>query len=223
MNKPGPHSSTKTDSLGPLVGIYGGTFDPIHFGHINTVASVASQTGLKSVFFIPSAIPPHRPQPQANAQHRLEMTCIAIDGHPQFNIDDRELRRQNPSYMVDTVFSLKSENPENRYCLILGMDALLGLEQWHRWQSLLDQLHFIVMQRPGWSEPSTLPEWWRNRQAETFRQLQLSKAGRIYPIKIDPIDISATDIRNRLKKGKDVSQLIPDGVHRYICENQLYE
>ncbi|NKB62645.1 MAG: nicotinate-nucleotide adenylyltransferase [Gammaproteobacteria bacterium] len=207
----------------PLIGIYGGTFDPVHYGHINPVSSVAEQSNLKRVLFIPSAIPPHRPQPVASAEDRLKMAQIAVSGYPRFRVDDRELRRNNPSYMIDTVLSLKAENPHQYYCLILGMDALLGLENWYQWEALFNHVHFIVMQRPGWSQSTPLPAWWQAREARTFSQLQQSKAGRIHLIKTDLIDISATEIRNRLKSDKDVSKLIPQGVYQYIRNNQLYE
>ena len=207
----------------PLVGIYGGTFDPIHYGHINTVSDVASHTDLASILFIPSALPPHRTQPIASADHRLAMTRLGIIGHPGFRVDDRELKRNRPSYMVDTIHSLKQEHPQNRYCLILGMDALLGLEKWYRWETLFDTVHFIVMQRPGWPQPRARPDWWCERQVNTFAQLHGSKTGRIYLVETQPIDIRATDIRARLKAGQNISHLVPAKVRHYIHEHQLYE
>jgi len=134
-----------------LQGIFGGTFDPIHLGHINTVRSVLKQTDLPSIVFMPAAAPPLREQPQASAKHRLEMVRIATEHEPRLLVDDRELKRNRPSYTVDTIASLQLENPDYRYGLILGVDAMRGLASWYRWQELLERVHFIVMNRPGWS------------------------------------------------------------------------
>jgi len=207
-----------TDSY-TLQGVFGGTFDPIHLGHVNTVQSVLKQTDLQSIVFIPAATPPLREQPKASAKHRLEMVRIATERKPNFLVDDRELKRNSPSYTIDTIASLQLENPNYRYSVILGLDAMLGLTTWYRWQELLERVHFIVMKRPGWS----LPYWYRDRKVEAFDELTKTRVGKIYFIDIKPIDLSATYIRARIHRGEDVSKLLPEGILHYIKEKKLYE
>ena len=207
----------------PLQGIYGGTFDPVHLGHVGTVTHVLEQTQLPTIRWIPSAIPPHRPTPGVSAHDRLAMVRLATADEPRFIVDDRELRRNKPSYTVDTIRSLNAQYPSQRYAIILGMDALLSLESWHEYEWLLDTVHIIVMQRPGWSAPDSLPHWWASRQVDQFAQLDTSNAGRIWPIKINPIDVSATEIRQRIQSGQDITGLAPPRVIDYIRHHKLYE
>ena len=223
LQNSGPTVAERSSNLPPLQGIYGGTFDPIHLGHLGTVSDVLNQTQLEVIRWIPSAIPPHRPTPGADADHRLAMVRIATESEPRFIVDDCELRRTTPSFTADTIRLLLSQSPERRYALILGMDALLGLPTWHQCEWLLDRVHIIVMQRPGWSAPHPLPKWWAKRQADQFDHLHQTNAGRIWAIKINPINISATQIRQRIQSGKDIQGLIPQGVLDYIRDHQLYE
>lgn len=205
-----------------LLGIFGGTFDPIHNGHINTVASVRQQCHLSSVCFIPSATPPHRDIPGASPEQRKEMVQLAIQDYPQFTIDDRELHREAPSYTFDTIESLSAENPDQCFGFILGVDAMLGLENWYRWQDLLDRVHFIVMARPGWQVPDELPQWWETRRVASCDELGAYKAGRILEIEVTPYAISATEIRYGIAHNVDVSPMVPAPVWDYICRHNLY-
>ena len=207
----------------PLQGIYGGTFDPIHLGHVETVSSVLAQTNLVTIRFVPAATPPHRPVPGTSARDRLAMTRIAVQHEPRFVVDDRELHRCQPSFTSDTIRSLMMENPDSRYSLILGLDAALGFDRWHEYQWLLDHVHLIVMARPGWSVPDSLPLWWREREVEEFAALEVAKAGKLWRVRINPVDISATRIRQALKHGEDIRQWLHNGVFEYIRENRLYE
>ncbi len=209
-----------------LYGIFGGTFDPIHKGHLNTVASVRAQCNLEKVYFIPASVPPHRDIPRASAQQRLEMVTLAISGYPGFEVDDRELRRDSPSYTFDTVKSLQADNPDRNYCFIVGVDAFAGLEKWYRWLDLLDQVHFIIMQRPGWQAPSPLPTWWSERQKRCCDELRgntiANLGGGIVEIEVEPNPVSATEIRYGVANNVDVSPMVTDSVRDYICSNNLY-
>ncbi len=206
----------------PLYGIFGGTFDPVHNGHLETVTAVFDKCALERVYFIPAAIPPHRDQPDANAQQRLEMVSLAIANYPRFDVDDRELKRETPSYTYDTIKSLQTEDCSRRYCLILGIDALSGLDSWYRWRELLDSIHFIVVQRPGWEIPEPLPDWWQQGRTEFIEDLKQFESGKICLIEVEPNPVSATEIRYGIAQGIDVSTMVPHSVWDYIRTNKLY-
>ncbi len=205
-----------------LYGIFGGTFDPIHNGHLDTVKAVQKSCSLEWVHFIPAALPPHRNQPTASAQHRAEMVALAVAEHSLFDMDDRELKRSAPSYSYDTVKSLQYEHPSRTYCLIVGIDALSGLGGWYKWRELLASIHFIVMARPGWEAPIPLPEWWQQGRASAVGTLRSHSAGKIFPVEVTPSPLSSTEIRFGISRGVDVSTMMPEPVWNYICANKLY-
>ena len=197
-------------------GIFGGTFDPIHMGHIECLRQVRALADLDKIFFVPAAVPPHRPPTVATAQQRLRMVQIALADETGFLWDDRELRRDSPSYTIDTIHSFLEEYPDSRPCLILGLDAMLGFEKWHRWMELLDLCDIIVMQRPGWSWPEDLPQWWLQRIASE------NNPGSIQHLSIQPYNLSATEIRDSISSGEDVEGYLPKGVLEYITSENLY-
>jgi nicotinate-nucleotide adenylyltransferase len=199
---------------------YGGTFDPIHDGHMAT--AMAAHASLNAeVFFIPSADPPHRNKPQANAVQRAEMVAIAIAAYPQFHLDSRELYRHGPSYTVDTLREIRHEigNQEPLVWLI-GADAFAAIDTWHQWQSLFDFAHFAVAIRPGY-------DWWRiqaliaTRLTEQAEYLQREPSGRIFPLNCPPRNESASAIRDALAKGEPTIGL-DLRVQAYISQHQLY-
>ena len=209
-----------------LYGIFGGTFDPVHNGHLNTVASVKANCNLQKVSFIPASIPPHRDLPGATAKQRLDMVELAISGYPDFEVDDRELQRDSPSYTFDTVKSLQADFPNRNYCFIVGVDAFIGLEKWHLWRDLLDQVNFIVMRRPGWLAPSPLPIWWSERKKHCCDELRNNNIARsgggIVEIEVEPNPVSATEIRYGIASNVDISSMVTDSVRDYIYSNNLY-
>jgi nicotinate-nucleotide adenylyltransferase len=205
-----------------LYGIFGGTFDPVHNGHLNTVTAVQKSCNLEHVHFIPAGIPPHRKKPVAASNHRARMVALAVANHSGFDMDDRELKRNSPSYTYDTVESLQSENQSRKYCLILGIDALAALESWYRWRELLGAIHFIVMGRPGWKAPRPLPDWWQEALAVSVDELKLYRSGKIYAVAVPPSPVSSTEIRYGISRGVDVSSMIPAPVWEYICTHNLY-
>ncbi|MDE2052430.1 MAG: nicotinate-nucleotide adenylyltransferase, partial [Gammaproteobacteria bacterium] len=164
------------------IGLFGGTFDPIHYGHLRTAFELWQELRLAEVRFLPTGSPPHREQPLADAELRLRMVQAAVADQPAFVVDDREVRRTGISYSVDTLTELRAEYPDRSLCLLLGMDAFLGLPNWHRWRDLLGLAHIVVAHRPGWKAPTMGPlgEVMVDHGTGTSRELHEKTAGRIY-------------------------------------------
>lgn len=213
------------------IGILGGTFDPIHNGHLRLAQEALEQCRLSAVRFIPSGTPPHRPAPLATAEQRLHMVRLAIDGQPGFAVDEREVHRGDKCYSADTFSALRAElGAEQALCLLVGSDAFLQLHTWHRWQDLLELTHIIVMQRSG--QPlgnaimladETLRQQYRQRLAPSPRLLHETASGHIVVLDMPQLDISATDIRSRAAQHKNLRYLLPDQVAHYIQINQIYK
>lgn len=213
-------------SLAPI-GIFGGTFDPIHFGHLRPALEMREQLALSEVRFIPSSIPPHRSEPAASSRQRLAMLRLALQGIDGMGIDERELLREGPSYMVDTLRSLREEVGERPLVLLLGLDAFLGLTSWHEWQSIIGLAHIAVAGRPGWDrsglqENEGLDQLWREHACDEVSQLHHAPAGRMIMVAVTPLSISATEIRAQLRQGRSPRFLLPDSVLDYIETNRLY-
>jgi nicotinate-nucleotide adenylyltransferase len=208
-----------------MIGIYGGTFDPVHYGHLRTALEVQEAAGLDEVRFIPCREPPHRQAPEASPEQRLNMLELALsNGEPGFRLDTRELDRPGPSYMVDTLASLRREIGSRPLCLIVGLDAFHGLPSWHRWRELFDLAHVIVMRRSG-SEAGfseQLAPLIRERMSGEAGRLKDKAAGAILLVDVTQLDISATRIRDALKSGKSPRYLTPDPVLNFIRAARLY-
>ncbi len=203
------------------LGIFGGTFDPIHYGHLRPAQEVLGALSLDEIRFIPTAQPPHRPAPEASPNQRLHMLRLALADFPRFTADDREIRRGGSSYTVLTLESLRVEVGERPVCLILGLDAFLGLETWHRWREIPDLAHLVVLTRPGWVLDE-LPPWAHGRHCADGGSLARSSAGRLFFLAVKPQNISATGIRAALARGETVQDLLPQAVQGFICQNHLY-
>ena len=207
-----------------MIGIFGGTFDPVHFGHLRPALEVQQALGLNQVRFIPAGQPPHRETPYASTPQRLSMLRTAIDDQPGFVVDERELRREGPSYMVDTLASLREEVGQTPLCLILGYDAFLGLPGWHQWNSLIELAHLVITHRPGWNHDE-LEDALQSlvKQCETgVERLSEQAAGGLLFVPVTQLDISATIIREQIRAGQDIRYLLPDTVYRIIREQKLY-
>jgi len=206
------------------LGILGGTFDPIHHGHLRPAQEIQHALGLAEILVIPAFLPPHRDPPVATAEQRLRMAELAVAGLSGFRVDDREIRRRGLSYTVLTLESLREEHGERPLCLLLGMDAFQGMESWHQWKRLPILSNFIVVTRPGWAAPvaGDLPSWARDRLAHSPDELAHSTAGRIFFQPVTPQDISATSIRAAIAGGKPVDNMLPPAVLDYIHSHQIY-
>ncbi len=204
--------------MSKLIGIFGGTFDPIHFGHLRPALEVMQSVGLEQVRFLPNRLPPHRPAPWLDEQTRCELVASAIADVPAFVLDDRELQREGPSWMVDTLASLKQDLPGNHLCLLLGMDAFAGFTRWHRWQDIFDVCHLIVMDRPGADLPRFTDD---NGQIEPrltrdVSELASASHGKILLQSVTLLDISATLIRENLLHGQSIRYLVPETVREKL-------
>ena len=197
--------------------LMGGTFDPIHFGHLIAGRAVREALGLEELIFIPSAQPPHKSKaPISDAPRRLAMVGLAIEGDRGFACDDCEAQRAGPSYSYDTVMEFRRQlGTAARICWIIGADSLAELESWHRIGDLLDACEIITVRRPGWNA-SELP-----RPTETLNAEQIAKLKRGI-MQTPRIDISATGIRRRVACGMPIRYLVPEAVRGYIEEHQLY-
>ena len=206
------------------VGILGGTFDPVHIGHLRGALEVAELFALDEVRLVPSARPPHRDAPQVSAEDRLAMVRRAVEGVPGLTVDDRELRRERPSYTIDTLESLRSElAADDPLFLVLGWDAFCGLPSWHRWEELLLHCHLLVLQRPDADVEA--PDALRNLLAArsvSDPQALCGPGGQIAFVWQTPLEISATQLRERLAQGRSIRFLVPDAVLAYIQAHGLY-
>lgn len=207
-----------------LVGMFGGTFDPVHNAHLRVALDIVEAGDLERLHLIPCHVPPHRGDPDVTAQHRLSMLERAAAGEPRFRVDDRELRRDGPSYTVDTLRSLSADAGGGHLVLVMGTDSFLSLPRWHQWRELGEWAHLVVMARPdaGEAMPEALESWLRGRQAETWSELRETPAGQVLFQPVTPMVVSATDIRARMRGGRSPRYLLPDPVWDYIRENGLY-
>ena len=216
-------------ATGPI-GIFGGTFDPIHYGHLRLAEEVAESAKLAEVRFLPSGTPPHRSRPGAESVHRVEMARLATAGNERFIVDDRETRRSGPGYTYDTLTELRSELGSQRaLVLLVGADAFLELATWHRWRALFDLAHIVVAYRPGFpidSWQARMPEPLAHEYAARYMQqtlaVHLAPAGGIAAVSMTGLDISATFVRNAVHAGASARYLLPDTVLDYIRRHDLY-
>lgn len=206
------------------IGLFGGTFDPVHYGHLRTAFELWQSLRLAQVRFLPTANPPHREPTLAPADLRLQMVRAAIAGQSGFVVDDREMRRSGISYSVDTLLDLRGEYPDRSLCLLLGMDAFLGLPNWHRWQQIFELAHVVVAHRPGWKAPITGPlgEVMVDRGTGSVRDLHQSRAGRVYVQAVTQLEISSTDLRQLIYSGRDLRYLVPEAVRELIVSTGCY-
>lgn len=214
------------DDTGP-VGLLGGTFDPIHHGHLRLAEEVADALNLPQVRLMPAGIPPHRPPPRANAQDREAMVKLAIANNPRLALETHELGLNRPAYMVETLEALRDRLGVQRPLLLfVGADAFLGLTSWHRWTQLFELCHLVVCHRPGHTDwqaqlPEPLDQAWRQRRA-TAASLAQAPAGLLIDQDITQLDISATQIRRLLAAGRSPRYLLPEPVLDYIHAHRLY-
>lgn len=207
-----------------LIGILGGTFDPVHVGHIRLAVELKEKLGLDQMRLIPVGVPNHRAQPQASASERVLMLTEAVKSLGLL-IDERELQRGGVSYMVDTLGSLKQEFPGYGLCLILGLDAYKGLRGWHRWQDLFQFCHIVVASRldPVTADDDELQAFTNNRIAKSVAELKNAESGKVIFVNIPFLEISSTDIRHRIREGRDIAYLVPNAVKTIIEQRKLYE
>lgn len=196
--------------------IFGGTFDPVHVGHLS-VAWEASELLDADVHLMPASVPPHRPPPTASAAQRVAMLRAALQGQSRLMLDDRELQRTGPSFTIDTLAELRAEQGDRPLVLLIGADAFAGLPVWHRWHELFELAHIGVLNRPGVDAP--LPDALRQvvdpRRIDDTGQLHRAPAGKVIELAVTPLEISATRVRELLAEGRDPRYLLPAGLFDY--------
>lgn len=209
------------------IGILGGTFDPVHFGHLRLAQEVAEALTLAEVRFIPGGTPPHRALPRTPAAERATMVKLAIADNPLFVLDERETRREGLSYTYDTLCELRAEaGAVQPLVLIMGADAFLKFETWHRWRDIFSLAHIAVAHRPGTDlaaiKDATLVQEFEQRRTQDESAIQRTAAGSIFVVPITALDISATAIRAGIRAGHSVRYLLPSPVIDHILRKYLF-
>lgn len=200
--------------------IYGGSFDPPHLGHLNTAVAVQNHMQFERFIFLPCKNPVLKMATTASCAQRVQMLKLALKPWPKFEIDLREIDRDTPSFMVDTLQSFRDElGKQVSITLLLGEDAFLQLPQWHRWQTLLQLCHLLVIKRPGVRHES-MPEELKTRRVTD--DIFNSPHGNIYHYNAGEYDISSSCLRQKMKDGEDVSPYLPEFVYQYINEYNIY-
>ncbi|CAM4276089.1 nicotinic acid mononucleotide adenylyltransferase [Lelliottia aquatilis] len=213
--------------MSSLQALFGGTFDPVHYGHLKPVEILANLIGLQRVIIMPNNVPPHRPQPEATSEQRKHMLELAIADKPLFQLDERELRRDTPSYTSQTLQEWRAERgPTQPLGFIIGQDSLLNFPSWHQYETILQNSHLIVCRRPGY--PLTMKEeqhqvWLDSHLTNDAEDLHTLPAGKIYLAETPWFDISATLIRERLQQDLSCDDLLPAPVLNYIRQQGLYQ
>jgi len=206
------------------VGIFGGTFDPVHYGHLRAALEAREMLELEDFRLLPAGTPPHRSNTLASGVHRLAMLRLAVAEYSGFKVDDREVRREGNSYMADTLREIRDETGASPLLLIIGQDAANALDSWHQWRGIFDLAHLVIMRRPesriAWS--GKLQDQMERRLAKEPKQLREKTAGLVLPLEVTQLAISSTGIRKQLLAGQSPRFLLPDAVIDYIGQNKLY-
>lgn len=209
--------------MSELIAIFGGTFDPIHKGHLGAMALICKEIPFDRVHWVLSARPPHKDQTTASIEHRFAMMELALADDPRYIADDTEIKRQTKSYTIDTVTTFRDSNPGAQLFVIIGGDSLIDLPQWHRYPELIDAVNWVVMRRPGYAfdVPIELSERFVSSPADLMQH----SAGKIWCFDQSDFDVSSTELRAELSQmpGKLAKEFLPSVVLNYIREHQLYK
>ncbi|MCB5160651.1 nicotinate-nucleotide adenylyltransferase [Marinomonas sp. E8] len=213
-----------TKSLNSLA-IMGGTFDPVHNGHLRTAVEILDRFGYSSLKLIPCFQPVHKGKPGVSPQQRLDMVRLAISGDARLSVDAREIEREGPSYSIDTLKNIRAEiGADTPLIMVLGMDSFLSLPTWSQWQELTKYAHIFVVSRPGW-EPDLISElsaFCEKYRANSSYELQCAPSGRLWFETLTPLGISSSMIRSLASKNESIAYLLPEPVQEYIEQHQLY-
>lgn len=213
------------DHFHKAIGILGGTFDPIHVGHLRMALESYETLGLAKIHLIPCYQPVHRDLPVASPEQRLAMVKSAIADEPALFADAREIQRKEPSYMIDTLKDLRNEMPKTPLCLLVGIDAFLGFPTWHRFDEILNIAHVVVAHRPSFQLPQNgvLAEFMKKYLQGETAYIRTNLAGGIFLLPITALEISSSEIRKLIAMGRNPRYLLPDGVYNYIQQHGTYK
>lgn len=223
------NNEKRLPDISKRIGLFGGTFNPIHFGHLRAAQEVLEYFALDKIIFIPSAVPPHKQTGNlADAEDRLEMIRLAIDNCSQFEVSDVELRRSGHSYTIDTVIYFRTLMPESRLYFIIGSDAFWEIDSWKSYKELFSLISFIVMARPG-SDHKILEHYLKTEISEQYRFSESQNAcihpeqQPVFGISGSLLDISSTQIRALIGQNRSVRFLFPESVENFIKHNRLFK
>ena len=198
-----------------MIGIVGGTFDPVHYGHLRPVHHLTQEMDFSKIHYVLSARPPHRDPPVASVAHRFEMLSMAVSTYPEFLADDQEVRRPGPSFTLWTVRQLRQRYGSESLCLIMGLDAYLGIHLWFRWQDSVALGNIVVWARQGWETDVY-------EQSDGVEDLCKKGSGAVVFVQSLELPITATEVRKKLNEGGDASNEVPTDVLEYIRKNKIY-
>jgi nicotinate-nucleotide adenylyltransferase len=204
--------------------LMGGTFDPVHYGHLRCAEEAREKLQLERLYLLPAGQPPHRGVPGASAGQRLDMLKLALEEFPALDLDDRETRRPGPSYMVETLFEIRVEDPARPLVLLIGQDAANQLHTWYEWRRLFDLAHLVLLTRPGIAAGyhQEVETEIGQRLASEISALSETPSGAVMYLGVTPVEVSATLIKQRLAEGLDPGPMLPEKVLEYIRSNRLY-
>ncbi len=207
-----------------MIAVFGGTFDPVHLGHLNMAQQCVEHLKLVQLRFMPCAIPAHKAQPGISNAHRVAMLTAAIADFPSFSLDLRELKRQGPSYSLLSLQELRHEHPNEPIVFLIGLDSFNSLDRWYEWQVITQLCHIVVYQRPNQTTnlSAQLQHYQRNAQTTSLEVLHTERAGKLYFLPGQVIDVASSEIRQKLKKGQSCRELLPAAVSHYIDSHELY-
>ena len=198
----------------------GGTFDPVHYGHLRSALEVVEALSLSEVRFIPAKLPPLKDQPQCSERDRINMLQLAIEDVPEFSLDEREMQREGRSYTIDTLKSLCADYPHEQFVFMLGVDAFNPFKQWKDWQEILTLVNLVILHRPGYVLDRSA--WQAQQWAEHVDDLYKNKSGKLLAIPVIALEISSTVIKQQLLQKKEIRFLVPEKVRSYIKAKKLY-
>lgn len=204
------------------IGLFGGTFDPVHYGHLRPAVEIAELYKLSSLYLMPNHQPGHRGPTGASTDHRIEMLTMAVEDAPRLVVDTREAQRNEPTYTIDTLREIREEQPDATLVFFLGMDSFSAFDAWHEWEEILNFTNLVVLNRPG-AEHSEFSQMLIDRQRTVCgEEIVNGRTGVIQTCQITQLAISATDVRRRIASDLSVRFLLPDDVSEYIDANNLY-
>ncbi|GAB0110702.1 nicotinate-nucleotide adenylyltransferase [Pseudoalteromonas distincta] len=208
-----------------MIAIFGGTFDPVHLGHLNMAQQCVNAFKLDTLYFMPCALPAHKAAPGISTQHRINMLNAAIAPYPHFELDLRELNRAGPSYSLLSLQELRKEHPTTPILFLIGMDSFNNLDKWFEWKAITQLCHIVVYQRPAQhcTVKGELKSYMQHANAGEVAALKHSLAGKLYFLPGEMLDAASSTIRKQLKKSNKKNELLPDAVSHYIEVHQLYQ
>lgn len=212
------------DQTNQAIGFLGGSFDPIHFGHLRPALEIRNALNLHKLFLMPNHIAPHKSKAHCSSDQRVKMLELALQSQPQINIDTRELLREQASYTIDSLIELKNQYPSTPICFIMGMDSLISFDKWYRWQEIMDYCHLVISHRPGWKLElnDTVQQLVDECKTTNISDLHEQQIGKIFFQNTTQLAISSSAIRKIAKQEGDIHYLLPDAVCSYIKANNLY-